>query len=69
MNDDAKVPTNGANATAEGAALVLLQLIANSEGKLFTQHNSGADRQWILDTYGECLRAVRSVRGSGNEAS
>jgi hypothetical protein len=52
------VPSNGSTATQEGAALVLFQLVANAEGKHFA--SGGADKKWILDTYAECLRSVRS---------
>jgi hypothetical protein len=58
LNGGAIVPSNGSTATQEGAALVLLQLVANAESKHFD--GNGADKKWILDTYAECLRTVRS---------
>lgn len=57
MNELAKIPTEGANATPEGAALVLLQAIASVEGKEFDRGKT--DRKWILSTYAECLRVTR----------
>jgi hypothetical protein len=58
MHEYAKVPENGSTATPEGAALVLLQLIANAEHNTFG-NNESPDRSWILATYSECLRTVR----------
>jgi hypothetical protein len=63
MNEFSKVPANGENATPEGAALILLQIVASVEGKEFGFGK--ADRKWILDTYTECLQAVRYERMSG----
>ena len=46
----------------------LMENIASVEGKLFYQERAtgadqrSADRQWILDTYADCLRAVRGFR-------
>jgi hypothetical protein len=58
MRKDTRVPPNGAVATREGAALVLLQIIAGVEGKVFA-NGGNADRKWVLDTYAECLRTIR----------
>lgn len=60
MDEFAKVPENGSRATPEGAALVLLQLIANAEQKPFG-HTGSPDRTWILDTYSECLRRAQGM--------
>jgi len=47
-------------------AFRLMETIANVEHKVL-HHNPGtgeleADRRWILDTYAECLLAVKSPR-------
>ena len=39
----------------EYIAFLLLGAIAKAEKKPFNTHESGVDRQWILDTYAECL--------------
>ena len=49
----------------ESVALKLMHEIAKVEGRL--DHHRGArpvamDRQWILDTFSECLEAVRGQR-------
>lgn len=59
MHEDSKVPTDGANVTAEGAALILLQLIAGAENKRFNGLDKDVDRKWILSTYAECLDTIR----------
>ena len=51
----------------EIVALALLERIARSEGRQFEHKlESGAlaiaDRKWILDTYFECLQAVKGHR-------
>jgi len=50
----------------EGVAFDLLRIIATAENKSF-HHGSNegqvADREWILDTYAECLRAAKGARG------
>jgi len=51
-------------------ALKLLRYIASVERKVLhtTTPGSGeipADRKWILDTYAECLKAVRNPGGRG----
>jgi hypothetical protein len=46
----------------EHVAYELLEAIARVEGKVFHRNSSGsatADRKWILDTYAECIKAVR----------
>ena len=50
----------------EEVAYRLMSKIANAEQKVLlssprSEENS-ADRQWILDTYAECLRAVHGAR-------
>jgi hypothetical protein len=48
-------------ATPEGAALVLLQLIARAEGKTFDKNLVGdvVDRKWILNAYYQAIRVVK----------
>lgn len=50
----------------EQVAYKLLQMIAAAEGKLLSATMAGpatADRKWLLDTYAECLIAVRMPAG------
>lgn len=62
---DAPVVHIGEN-SPEKVAHTLLHEIARIEGKTFHQNpNAGyqtATREWILDTYAECLFAVRGHR-------
>lgn len=47
----------------EKVALDLLNIIVTLEGRqLYKTGNNPADRKWFLDTYVECLRAVRGYR-------
>ena len=50
----------------ERIAYILMETIANVEQKALYSNPSSdrtsADRQWILDTYAECLRAVHGTR-------
>ena len=50
----------------EYVAFRLMEKIAASEGRIFTDRPNGtqqsADRVWILSTYRECLSAVLGVR-------
>ena len=53
--------------THEYVALKLLEAIAQGQGKVGTHSpsgtaywNEGADKDWILDTYAECLQAVQA---------
>lgn len=47
----------------EQVAFKLMQEVASVEGKdMFSHGKTPADRKWILDTYTECLRAVRGFR-------
>lgn len=51
--------------SAEIGALALLERIARSEGRHFDvapQQGSTTDRQWILDTYFDCLNVIRGHR-------
>lgn len=49
----------------EEVAYKLMGTIASNEGKTLRSTTSGAasaDRKWLLDTYTECLMAVRGYR-------
>lgn len=64
MAETAPVVHIGEN-SPEHIAYKLLEIIASNEKK--TLHgavgsNATADHKWLLDTYGECLRAVRGSR-------
>lgn len=48
----------------EIVALALLRQIAQAERRLGT--TEGISREWLLDTYAECLAATRGERGSAN---
>lgn len=53
----------------EHVALELLRVIQAVEGKGISHgYSDSADRKWILDTYAECLLAVRNpsarIKGS-----
>ena len=52
--------------SAEAIAYRLLHDIAMVEGRIFDRvpqnARSPADRKWILDTYRECLRAVKQPK-------
>ena len=62
MAEAAPVVHIGEN-SPEQIAYKLLLLIASKEGKLlegsYSDHAT-ADRKWLLDTYAECLLAVRN---------
>ena len=56
---------NPSGDSPEIVALALLERVARSEGRLFEhkpEEGAVADRKWILDTYFECLNAVRGHR-------
>lgn len=57
---DSKV-TLGENSPEE-VAYKLFREVANAEGKrsIYGTGSTAPDRKWILDTYAECLLAVRS---------
>lgn len=62
---------NPSGDSPEVVALALLERIARSEGRHFEatpQEGSTADRQWILDTYFDCLSAVRGRRANAAAA-
>jgi hypothetical protein len=46
----------------EEVALALLKMVGEAEEKLYTngQTQPGCDREWILQTYQECLKATRT---------
>lgn len=50
----------------EQVAYKLMRDVANVEGKAFhknpTGGNTAADREWILNAYADCLRAVHGHR-------
>jgi hypothetical protein len=51
----------------EEVAFKLMEKVARLEKKIFYHssertQDSTADRQWLLDTYAECLHAVRGYR-------
>lgn len=61
-------------ATPEGMALYLLQLVSDIEGKSLSKQPSGngkeaTDRKWLLDAYVECLKAVNGKRYVGPHPS
>jgi hypothetical protein len=48
-------------ATPEAVALALVQAVMRVEGKRFGKgYDDSPDRKYILDTYAECLVAVRN---------
>lgn len=47
----------------EAVAFALLQMVAEAEGRVNEQGRlRGVDRDWILDTYTECLMTVMGER-------
>jgi hypothetical protein len=46
----------------EYVALQLLHIVAGIENKTLNR-NGDVDRKWLLDTYAECLNAVRAPTG------
>ncbi len=61
MMSDTKVVNSGEN-TPEEVAYKLFNEIAYAEDKRVRNYGGkqAPTRQWILDTYAECLRAVRA---------
>lgn len=55
---DATIVHIGEN-SPEHVAYALFERVAQIEGKVLVK-DGGADRKWVLDTYAECLRAVRN---------
>jgi hypothetical protein len=49
----------------EQVAYTLLRDIANIEQRPLFHDPRAADRKWILDTYAECLIAIRNPVGRG----
>jgi hypothetical protein len=50
----------------EYVAFLLMRVIADVEGvKLYGGDRQAAQRQWVLDTYAECLRTVRAPGSRG----
>jgi hypothetical protein len=47
----------------EQVAFKLLTIIAASEKKAINTGGATADRKWLLDTYAECLLAVKNPSG------
>jgi hypothetical protein len=52
------------NETPESVAFRLMMLVADLESRTLhgnpAKDRSNADRKWILDTYAECLQAVKT---------
>ncbi len=49
----------------EQVAFKLMQEISNVEGvQLYSHGEKPVSREWVLDTYAECLKAVRGFRKS-----
>ncbi|HVZ02293.1 MAG TPA: hypothetical protein VHA35_22495 [Dongiaceae bacterium] len=52
------------NETPESVAYRLLMLVADLESRTMhgnpAKDRTNADRKWILDTYAECLQAVKA---------
>jgi hypothetical protein len=63
MDDDMEMIVPAGPTTVEGAALTLLRLVASCEGRSFNKarplDGELVDRDWIFDTYKECIMAVR----------
>jgi len=61
MADTAPVVHIGENSPEE-VAFRLYRIVGKCEGKLMSSGfaESGTDRQYILDTYSECLQAVKT---------
>jgi len=65
---------NPSGDSPEVVALALLERVARSEGRQFERKPEdgmiAADRKWILDTYFDCLNAVKGhrVAPDGSEA-
>ena len=61
---DRASPRSPTDESPESVAYRLLVLIADLENKTLhgnpAKDRTNADRQWILDTYAECLKAIRT---------
>jgi hypothetical protein len=67
MADTPVVIHQGEN-SPEQVAYELLKTIASNEGKTLRGSptaNASAERKWLLDTYAECLLAVRAPQERG----
>lgn len=54
---------NSTTDSAEHVAYKLLSVIASNESKSFGGMSPAtADRKWLLDTYAECIDAVKGTR-------
>jgi hypothetical protein len=60
---DERPVIQAAHNTPEQVALTLFHIIARVEGKSLDWN--GADREWILDTYAECIRTIRQPQTRG----
>jgi hypothetical protein len=68
MSDDGtKVSLDVEAGGPEMAALKLLEMVAAVEGKALSKAGArdriAADRNWILDTYSQCLKAALGSKG------
>jgi hypothetical protein len=61
MSDTPPVVHIGENSPEE-VAFRLMRIIGTSEGKNTSVPSGNADRKWLLDTYAECLQAVKGYR-------
>ncbi len=62
---DAKPSVHIGDNSPEEVAFKLMHQIARLEGRAMTfDGKTPADRQWLLDTYSECLSAVRGGRAA-----
>jgi hypothetical protein len=60
---DNKPTVNINDNSPEEVAFKLMHQVARLEGRaMATDGKSPADRQWLLDTYAECLATVRGQR-------
>ncbi len=61
MADDAITPSHSGANSPEYVAFLLLRTLADIESKELNRgYPNTADRNWILDTYAECLDVVRN---------
>lgn len=57
-----------ADATTEAIALALLNAVLSVERKSLSHGEAdSADREWLLDTYAECLLAITKPQERDNE--
>lgn len=60
MDDDFNFPCISGD-SPEAVALALLHEVSKTEDK-HSMKKIGDDRKWLLDTYAECLQAVKGDR-------